>query len=89
MPLTKEAKSQIVSKFQRAPKDTGTPAVQIALSTERIKYLSEHLKTHKKDHHTRVGLLKLVGHRRRLLNYLKKSDPATYQKTLKSLDLRK
>ena len=89
MTLTKEMKAAIVTKHQRTPKDTGTPAVQIALSTERIKYLSEHLKTHKKDHHTRVGLLKLVGHRRRLLNYLKRTEPEVYQKTLKTLDLRK
>lgn len=89
MTLTKEAKSQVVQKHQKHPKDTGTPAVQVAIITERIKYLSEHLNSFKKDHATRLGLLKLVGQRRRMLNYLKKSDPVTYAKTLKSLDLRK
>jgi small subunit ribosomal protein S15 len=89
MTLTKEAKSATVAKFQKHPKDTGTPAVQIALITDRINYLSEHLKSFKKDHASRLGLLKLVGQRRRLLNYLKKSDPQGYQKTLKALDLRK
>ena len=89
MTLTKEAKSATVAKFQKHPKDTGTPAVQVALITDRITYLSEHLKLFKKDHASRLGLLKLVGQRRRLLNYLKKNDPALYQKTVKSLDLRK
>jgi small subunit ribosomal protein S15 len=89
MTLTKEAKQAVVAKYQKHPKDTGTPAVQVAIITERIKYLSDHLNTFKKDHATRLGLLKLVGQRRRLLNYLKKNDPQGYQKTLKSLDLRK
>ena len=89
MTLTKEAKQAVVVKYQKHPKDTGTPAVQVALLTERIAYLSEHLKTAKKDHASRLGLLKLVGQRRRLLAYLKKTDPALHQKTLKSLDLRK
>ncbi len=89
MSLTKEDKQSLMQKHQRHPKDTGTPAVQIALLTERVKYLSEHLKTHKKDYHSRLGLLKLVGQRRRLLNYLKRTDLPTYHKTIQALDLRK
>jgi len=82
-------KSGIMSKLQRHEKDTGSPEVQVALLTERINSLSSHFEIHKKDHHSRRGLLKMVGRRRKLLDYLKKTDFAKYQKTLKELDLRK
>jgi small subunit ribosomal protein S15 len=89
MTLTKEMRKEVITKHQKHAKDTATPAVQVALITERIKYLSDHLQAHKKDHHTRVGLLRLVGQRRRMLTYLKRTDLETYQKTIKSLELRK
>lgn len=78
-----------MKKFSSSPGDTGSAQVQIALITERIKDLSSHLKTHKKDYSSQMGLLKLVGQRRRLLAYLKKSDLPTYTGILKQLDLRK
>jgi small subunit ribosomal protein S15 len=87
--LTPEDKGAIVSKFQRKPGDTGSPEVQIALLSERIKYLTEHFKVHKKDHHSRRGLLKLVGQRRRLLNYLKRKDIERYRAVTKELGIRK
>lgn len=89
MTLNTEQKSTIVTSFQRHEGDTGSPEVQVALITRRIEYLAEHFKTHKKDHHSRRGLLKLVGQRRRLLDYLKKTDIERYRKVVASLELRK
>lgn len=89
MVLTPDDKSAIVGKFQRKPGDTGSPEVQIALLSERIKYLTEHFQVHKKDHHSRRGLLKLVGQRRRLLNYLKRKDVERYRTVIKDLGIRK
>ena len=87
--ITKENKSEIVKKFSKSQGDTGSAQVQIALITERIKQLSAHLKSNKKDHASQTGLLGLVGQRRRLLSYLKKQDLAAYSTILKQLDLRK
>ena len=89
MVLTTEAKREIIDKFKLHGKDTGSPEVQIALLSNRIAYLTEHFQTHKKDHHSRRGLLKLVGQRRKLLNYLKKSDLKRYQQIIKELGIRK
>ena len=89
MVLTPEAKKEIIDQFQVNEKDTGSPEVQIALLSSRIKYLTEHFKVHKKDHHSRRGLLKLVGQRRRLLNYLKKRDAERYRTVIKELGIRK
>jgi len=85
----KEKKKEIISKYRLNEKDTGSPEVQIALLTERINSLTEHLKTHKKDHHSRRGLLKMVGQRRRLLDYLESKEKGRYQKIVQELDLRK
>lgn len=87
--ITKEAKAEIVKKYGAAQGDTGSAQVQIAILTERIKQLSGHMKGNKKDYASQLGLLKLVGQRRRLLGYLKKSDLAAYSNILKQLDLRK
>ena len=89
MVLTAGAKKEILDWFKLHEKDTGSPEVQIALLTSRIKYLTEHFQVHKKDHHSRRGLLKLVGQRRRLLKYLKKRDLAKYQVLIKDLGIRK
>lgn len=89
MVLTTEAKKEIIDKFKLHGKDTGSPEVQIALLSNRITYLTEHFKTHKKDHHSRRGLLKLVGQRRKLLNYLKNLDIKRYQLIIKELGIRK
>jgi small subunit ribosomal protein S15 len=89
MALTKEAKEEIVKKFGATEKDTGKTEVQIALLTKRIEELTEHFKTHSKDHNSRRGLLKLVGQRRRLLNYLSRSDLARYREVISKLGLRK
>ncbi len=89
MPLHTEKKAELLVKFRTHPGDTGSPEVQIALLTERIGYLTEHFKTHSKDHHSRRGLLKMVSKRRRLLNYLKKSSLDRYRKTVAALNLRK
>ncbi|MCS7200021.1 MAG: 30S ribosomal protein S15 [Caldimicrobium sp.] len=89
MPLDPEVKIHIISHFRRHPQDTGSPEVQIALLTARIKQLEEHLKTHRKDFHSRRGLMKLIGKRRALLNYLKRSDFMKYQVLLKELGLKK
>jgi small subunit ribosomal protein S15 len=89
MTLTKEAKQEIVGKFGRASADTGSPQVQIALLTQRINELTEHLRTHKHDHHSRRGLLKLVGRRRRLLDYLQRKDLEGYRALIKELGLRR
>lgn len=82
-------KKVVIDKVKRHEKDTGSPEVQIALLTDRINSLAEHFEKHKKDHHSRRGLLKMVGQRRKLLDYLKKTDFASYQVVLKKLDLRK
>ena len=82
-------KKELIEKFKAHPEDTGSASVQIALITERINSLAEHFKTHKKDIHSRRGLLSLVGKRRRLLNYLKKKSPKKYEQSLKELNLRK
>ncbi|MBN2260926.1 MAG: 30S ribosomal protein S15 [Clostridiales bacterium] len=87
--MTKEKKQQIIGEFKTHDGDTGSPEVQIALLTFRINYLNDHLKMHKKDHHSRRGLLKMVGQRRRLLNYLKKLDIERYRAILVKLNLRK
>ncbi|MCX7988794.1 MAG: 30S ribosomal protein S15 [Thermodesulfovibrio sp.] len=89
MGISTERKREIIESFKIHPTDTGSPEVQIALMTERIVYLTEHFKTHKKDHHSRRGLLKLVAQRRKLLNYLKKIDKERYNKVLERLSLRK
>jgi len=88
MPLPKDVKSEIIAEFKRGETDTGSAEVQIALMTRRIRELTEHLKMHKKDHHTRRGLLKLVGQRRRMLNYLKKVDIERYRAIVAQLGLR-
>jgi small subunit ribosomal protein S15 len=87
--LTPELKQQIIEKYRMHEGDTGSPEVQIAILTERINYLTEHLKEHKKDHHSRRGLLKMVGQRRGLLNYLKDNDISRYRVILEKLNLRK
>lgn len=89
MTMSKDQKSGIIGKFQLHESDSGSPEVQVALLTERINYLTEHFKTHKKDHHSRRGLLKLVGRRRRLLDYLKSNKADRYKSLIKELGLRK
>ena len=89
MALVAEKKTEVVQKYRRHDSDTGSPEVQVALITERIAYLTEHFKTHKKDHHSRRGLLKLVGQRRRLLNYLKRKDIKRYREVIERLGIRK
>ncbi|WAM34788.1 30S ribosomal protein S15 [Caldicellulosiruptor morganii] len=87
--LTKEQKQEIIQKYQLHEYDTGSPEVQIALLTERINRLNEHLQIHKKDFHSRRGLLKMVGQRRKLLNYLKEYDINRYRELIEKLGLRK
>ena len=87
--MTKERKNEIIATFKREEKDTGSSEVQIALLTERIKELTEHLKVHPKDNHSRRGLLKMVGKRRNLLNYLAKTDINRYREIAQKLSLRK
>jgi len=87
--LTPEMKKKIIDDFKLHEKDTGSPEVQIALLSGRIQYLTDHFRTHKKDHHSRRGLLKLVGQRRRLLEYLKKKDVEKYRTVIKELGIRK
>jgi len=89
MSVSKEQKAKIVQDHQLHETDTGSPEVQIALLTSRITYLTEHMKVHKKDFHTRLGLLKLVGKRRRLLDYLKRSDIESYRQVIANLGLRR
>ncbi len=89
MALVATRKTEVVTKYRRHDKDTGSPEVQVALLTERIAYLTEHFKTHKKDHHSRRGLLKLVGQRRRLLDYLRTVDLARYKALIDQLGIRK
>lgn len=87
--LTKEEKTKIIESHRHKPEDTGSPEVQIALLSERINSLTEHLVAHKKDFTSRVGLMKLVGRRKRLLAYLKREDPARYESLIQKLNLRK
>ena len=89
MTLTKEAKLEIIGRHGRSQDDTGSPEVQIALLTQRINELTEHLRTHTKDHYSRRGLLMLVGRRRRLLNYLQRKDLEGYRALIKELGLRR
>ena len=84
-----KAKSETIAQFGRSAADTGSPEVQIALLTERINHLTDHLRTHKKDHHSRRGLLKMVGQRKGLLTYLSKKDIERYRELIKQLGLRK
>jgi small subunit ribosomal protein S15 len=87
--LNLEKRKTLIENYRLHEKDTGSPEVQIALLSARIEYLTEHFKAHKQDHHSRRGLLKLVGQRRRLLNYVKNNDIERYRKLVKSLGLRK
>lgn len=87
--LTKDRKAEIIGSFKTHPSDTGSPEVQIAILTERINYLTEHFKSHAKDHHSRRGLLKMVSKRRRLLDFLKEEDSKRYKAILKKLNIRK
>ncbi len=89
MPLKTEQKTQIVQDFQRAPADTGSPEVQVALLTNRINGLQPHFGVHKKDHHSRRGLLKMVNQRRKLLDYLKRKNLSGYQSLISRLGLRR
>lgn len=89
MPLSNDRKAEIIGNFQKADADTGSPEVQIALLSERISYLTEHFRSHKKDFHSRRGLLKLVGRRRRLLDYLKAKDVDRYRTVIAALGIRK
>ncbi len=85
----KEKKAEIVTKYGKSATDTGAPEVQVALLTERINHLTEHLRTHRKDHHSRRGLLKMVGQRRRLLTYIRKRDIEGYRTLIADLGLRR
>jgi small subunit ribosomal protein S15 len=87
--LTSEKRKALIEDYRTHEKDTGSPEVQIALLSARIEYLTEHFKSHQKDHHSRRGLLKLVGQRRRLLNYIKDNDVERYRSIIKRLGLRK
>jgi small subunit ribosomal protein S15 len=89
MPLTQERKAELTAQFGTNPQDTGNTRVQVALLTERINELTEHLRTHSKDHHSRRGLLMLVGKRRRLLAYLQKKDLEGYRSLIRELGLRR
>ena len=89
MTLSKEEKSKIIKDYKINPSDSGSPEVQIALMTHRLNYLTDHFSTHKKDHHSRTGLMRMVGRRKRLLEYLKKQDVKRYEKLIKRLKLRK
>ena len=89
MALTKDSKSQLIEEHRRGDTDTGSPEVQVAILTTRIQELTEHLKTHKSDHHSRRGLLQMVGRRRRLLEYLRSRDVERYRALIKRLGLRR
>ncbi|MFL5737638.1 MAG: 30S ribosomal protein S15 [Actinomycetota bacterium] len=89
MALTKEDKTQLISDYRRSDGDTGSAEVQIAVLTRRIAELTEHLKTHKKDHHSRRGLLQMVGRRRRMLDYLRREDVGRYRELISRLGLRR
>ncbi|MDP9361155.1 MAG: 30S ribosomal protein S15, partial [Acidobacteriota bacterium] len=88
MPTTKQQKTELITSYRTHDVDTGSPEVQIALLSNRITYLTEHFKTHAKDHHSRRGLLKMVGRRRRLLDYLKKQDLDRYRTIIDKLGIR-
>src|SRR5262245_31829556 len=87
--ITKELKGQIIENYRVHPTDTGSPDVQIAILSRRIEYLTEHFKTHKKDHHSRRGLFQLVGRRRRLLDYIKDNDVERYKEVIQRLGIRR
>ena len=89
MPLSRQNKNELITSYRTHDGDTGSPEVQIAILTRRIQYLTEHFKTHAKDHHSRHGLLKMVGKRRRLLDYLKRKDLTRYQTVIERLGIRK
>lgn len=89
MSLTVEQTAKVIEEYRREPNDTGSPEVQVALLSARINHLSDHFKSHKQDHHSRRGLLKMVNQRRRLLNYLKARDQARYQSLIERLGLRR
>lgn len=89
MALTKDKKTELIGSYRKHDSDTGSPEVQVAILSERIAYLTEHFKSHAKDHHSRRGLLKLVGQRRRLLDYLKSKDSDRYAELIKKLGIRK
>jgi len=89
MPLNHENTSEIIKKFGTHERDTGSPQVQVALLTARLKYLNDHFKAHKKDHHSRRGLMKMVGRRRRLLDYLASKDTEAYKKLIGELSIRR
>jgi small subunit ribosomal protein S15 len=89
LPTTKQQKTELITQYKTHDGDTGSPEVQIALLSSRITYLTEHFKSHAKDHHSRRGLLKLVGRRRRLLDYLKKTDLERYRTIIDKLGIRK
>lgn len=89
MALTKDKKTELIGSYRTHQTDTGSPEIQVALLSERISYLTEHFKSHAKDHHSRRGLLKLVGQRRRLLDYLKSKDSERYAELIKRLGIRK
>ena len=89
MALLKDQKSQVIEEFRRGDADTGSPEVQVAVLTRRIQELTEHLKTHAKDHHSRRGLLQMVGKRRRLLDYLRREDIGRYRELIGRLGLRR
>jgi len=89
MAVLRERKAALMTQYKQHDSDTGSPEVQVALISERIGHLTEHFKTHKKDHHSRRGLLKLVGQRRRLLDYLKTKDSDRYRKLIEGLGIRK
>ena len=89
MSISRENKTELIQDYRTHDTDTGSPEVQVAILTKRITYLTEHFKTHAKDHHSRQGLLKMVGKRRRLLDYLKRKNNSRYQEIIKRLGLRK
>jgi small subunit ribosomal protein S15 len=89
LPLTKDRKTEIIETYRTHGSDTGSPEVQVAILSDRITYLTDHFKTHAKDHHSRRGLLKLVGQRRRLLDYLRSNDTDRYAELIKRLGIRK
>jgi small subunit ribosomal protein S15 len=87
--LTQERKQELIGQYKRGEKDTGSPEVQIALLSEKIRYLTDHFKTHTKDHHSRRGLLKMVSQRRRLLDYLIRTDHERYREVIQRLEIRR
>jgi small subunit ribosomal protein S15 len=89
MPLTAERKTKLIGDFRVHPKDTGSPAVQVAILTERISYLNEHFRVHRKDHASRRGLMVMVGKRKRLLDYLRRQEPESYKQVIQRLGIRK